>query len=213
MGSCLPKVFYKTTPDSKLVLDPVQITEQSNRITLLSDLQALSLDGDVCLGYCVKVYDGDTCTLNLLTKFGFHKWNIRMVGYDAPELKTHDVEEKTHAIAAREMLKELIFGKFVIVHCEKFEKFGRLLGTVMAYSPTYVSSIKDKQNQEPCEVKTESCVSVSDYEKDPTKFININEWMVKSTSCIPYDGGKKSKIEYQRIYHPQYIKHVKSNQV
>jgi endonuclease YncB( thermonuclease family) len=214
MGACLPKRLYKSTPESKVNLDPVQVTEQNNRNSLLGELDPLSLDGDVCMGYCVKVYDGDTCTLNLLTKFGFHKWSVRMSGYDAPELKTHDVEEKTHAIACREMLKELVFGKFVIIHCAGLEKYGRLLGTIMAFSPSHIPSPKNNASTStPNEIKTESCISVSEYEKDPTKFVNVNEWMIKHTSCVPYDGGKKSKIEYQRVYHPQYIKYVKSNQV
>lgn len=208
MGGCLPKLLYKSTPESKLNLDPVKIIEQNNRNGLLGELDPLSLDGDVCIGYCVKVYDGDTCTLNILTKYGSHKWSVRMAGYDAPELKTHDVEEKTHAIACREMLKDLVFGKFIIIQCAGLEKYGRLLGTIMVFSPL-VKLNDHVQN----EIKTESCMSVSDYEKNPERFINVNEWMIKHTSCVPYDGGKKSQIEYQRVYHPQYIKHVKSNQI
>jgi endonuclease YncB( thermonuclease family) len=209
MGSCVTKVFYKTTSESKLKLDPVQVASQNDRNSLLGELQPLSLDGDVCLAYCIRVYDGDTCTLNMKTKYGVSEWKVRLAGYDSPEMKTHDHEEKTHGLACRDMLKELIFGKFVIVHCAGFEKYGRLIGTIMAYSPSFIPSSSKPTDK----IETESCLSVNEYEKDPTKYININEWMIQNTSSIPYDGGKKSKISYQRVYHPQYIQHVKSNQV
>jgi hypothetical protein len=109
-----------------LMIDDSKKTTDS----LKNKCQPFTLEGDIVQGYCISVYDGDTCTVNLRTKIGEHEWKIRMQGYDSPEIKSNEIEEKKHAKACKEMLKELIQDKHIWLHCGSFDKYGRLLGTI-----------------------------------------------------------------------------------
>ena len=164
---------------------------------LKSAKDPLTLNGGVYVGFCVKAYDGDTCTINIRSRFGDHQWKVRLLGFDSPEMKTKNPIEKKHAIACRDTLLELIGQKYVVVSCGPFEKYGRLLGNI------YVRSALSTGE----EVHTESCDS-GDVEKIPD-LLHVNDWMIKHTSSVPYDGGKKQDISYDRNFHPTYMKHVK----
>ena len=61
-----------------------------------------------------------------------------MSGYDSPELRTKDEEEKKAAIIARDVLKNKILNKIVDIHCGKFDKYGRLLGNIY-YNKTNIN--------------------------------------------------------------------------
>jgi endonuclease YncB( thermonuclease family) len=157
----------------------------------------LSLTGENLLGYCIRAYDGDTCTLNIRSNFGDHQWRVRLLGFDAPEIKTKDMTEKIHALACRDVLLELIEHKYCVVSCQNFEKYGRLLGTIFIRT-----SILTKEN-----VITESCQPL-DKHNPSDGLLNVNEWMLAHTPCVPYDGGTKNKITYDiSKYHPIYLKH------
>jgi len=167
----------------------------------------LDLKGNVSLCYCVKAYDGDTCTLNIHNdKIGNYQWRVRMTGFDAPELKTKNAQEKIHALACRDMLAELIYNKYCVVQCHGLEKWGRILGTIY---------IQAKTNT-PTSIFTETCTVediaavIHDHEviHDNNHLLNVNEWMLKYTPCVPYDGGHKEEITYSlEKYHPHYLKH------
>lgn len=79
----------------------------------------------------VKVYDGDTITVVFMVFGEYYKYSIRMDGYDSPELKSKDSIEKKWAIIARDFLSNMILNKTVILTCRSFDKYGRILGTVM----------------------------------------------------------------------------------
>jgi len=89
-----------------------------------------------------------------------------MLGYDSPEMKpslkhdNRDIEMES-ARQAKEALKEHIYNKIVILHCDKFDKYGRLLGTIYTCG---------------------TCCNPP---------ININEWMIENKYGYPYDGGTK----------------------
>jgi len=164
--------------------------------SLQSKHEPLSLDGKICLGFCTQAYDGDTCTINIRSEFGDHQWKVRITGYDAPEMKTKNATEKKHAIACRNMLLELIGEKYVIVSCGIFEKYGRLLGNI------YIRySINTNES-----VSTQSCERGDVH--NLSALLNVNEWMLQNTSCVPYDGGQKKEITYDKQFHPSYIKHL-----
>jgi endonuclease YncB( thermonuclease family) len=219
MGACLnlkqvPKTIIQK-PSSEQLFKTVQL----NNLTM--ECPIFSLDGEFCLGYCVKAYDGDTCTININTKIGIHQWKVRLNNFDAPEFKTHNIEEKKHAIVCRDILLELIHNKYCIVKCDKWEKYGRLLGTI------FIRTIKNNDK----EIQTESCdekdIKVvkalynddndnnnnnnnnnnnKKYPQCPEYLINVNDWMLKYTPCVLYGGGKKSIIEYDLSkYHPHYV--------
>ena len=76
-----------------------------------------------------RVVDGDT--VDALVDLGFDTWKkvrIRMVGMNAPESRTRDLEEKARGIAAKIRLEELLGeGKFIL-ECQGVGKYGRCLG-------------------------------------------------------------------------------------
>lgn len=76
----------------------------------------------------VKIYDGDTLHVAALINGKPYRFTIRMYGYDSPELKTKDPEEKKAAIKARDVLAARIDGRIVKVNIHPIkEKYGRVL--------------------------------------------------------------------------------------
>ena len=89
-----------------------------------------TLDKKIYRAKVVDVYDGDTIKVVILFHGTPTKFSVRMSGYDSPELRTKNLEEKSAAIKARDFLKSKIDDKIVELHCGKFDKYGRLLGTI-----------------------------------------------------------------------------------
>ena len=99
------------------------------------NLEVFSYEGLEISAKVVKVYDGDTITVVFYDN-GYKKFNMRMMGYDAPEIKPlKNIENRDlhiwAATAARDYLARLILGKVVKIRLQKFEKYGRLLGEVI----------------------------------------------------------------------------------
>lgn len=118
-----------------------------------------SLDNLICSAKVVSVYDGDTCTCNiLLPNNEIVKYKVRLYGYDSPELKPlkSDVDRVEHikyAKYARNKLIELTTDqtldndveylhneiqqiidknkKIITLKCHSWDKYGRLLGTIL----------------------------------------------------------------------------------
>ena len=78
-------------------------------------------------GKCVKVYDGDTCHVIFEFSGKLTKVKVRMLGYDAPEIKSTDPVSKKHAVEARDKLRELVEDKIVDCVFYDFDKYGRVL--------------------------------------------------------------------------------------
>jgi endonuclease YncB( thermonuclease family) len=85
---------------------------------------------------CVKVYDGDTITVVFMIFGEFYKFNIRMNGYDSPEMRSKNTDpvekelEKKWAYESRDFLAGLVLDKIVLLKCEDYDKYGRIIGTV-----------------------------------------------------------------------------------
>lgn len=109
----------------------------------------------------VKVYDGDTITVVFLIFGEYYKFNIRMDGYDSPEMKSKNPNlakrelEKKWAHESRDFLADMIMNKIVLLKCKDFDKYGRILGTVELNG------------------------------------MDINEIMLTRGYCRPYGGGHK----------------------
>jgi|TARA_B100001778_G_C18297207_1_gene498116 micrococcal nuclease len=76
-----------------------------------------------------RVVDGDT--VDALVDLGFNTWKkvrIRMVGMNAPESRTRDLEEKARGIAAKIRLQELLEEGTFILESQGVGKYGRCLG-------------------------------------------------------------------------------------
>lgn len=81
-----------------------------------------------------RIVDGDT--VDALVDLGFDTWKkvrIRMMGINAPESRTRDLEEKARGLAAKERLAEIIIleneNKFILVS-HGVGKYGRCLGEI-----------------------------------------------------------------------------------
>ena len=148
MGNCISDCYLSKTTDK---------------------IPLYSMKGQVYRAKVVDVYDGDTCTVIFRQNFRYRKYKVRMLGYDSPEMKpslkhdNRDIEIES-ARRAKEALKVHIYNKIVILHCGKFDKYGRLLGTIYT-----------------CGTCGTCC--------NPS--ININEWMIENKYGYPYDGGTK----------------------
>ena len=82
---------------------------------------------------CLKVVDGDTIDARVDLGFDtFKKIRIRLVGINAPESCTRDLEEKERGLAAKARVKQLMSeskNQFVL-HSQGVGKFGRCLGEI-----------------------------------------------------------------------------------
>ena len=81
----------------------------------------------------LKVVDGDTIDARVDLGFDtFKKIRIRLVGINAPESRTRDLEEKERGLAAKARVKQLMSeskNQFVL-HSQGVGKFGRCLGEI-----------------------------------------------------------------------------------
>ena len=115
----------------------------------------------------VDVYDGDTCKVVFYCRGKLDKWVIRMADYDAPEMRPRLNNPSREIIIfkakrSRDYLAKLIMNdRLVYIKCGKFDKYGRLLGTI--YLKKY-NGILDN---------------------------SVNQLMVKYNYAIPYSGGSK----------------------
>ena len=118
----------------------------------------------------VNIYDGDTCKVVFDVKGDIYRWNIRMEGYDTPEMRPSRNDpnrdaEKVAAIRAKNYLKSLIQkdeNQLVYIECGEFDKYGRLLGKI------YVN-------------------------KNDT--ISVNEMMITNKYGYAYNGGTKEAFK------------------
>jgi len=79
----------------------------------------------------VKVYDGDTCTVCIPIGDEFKRLQVRMYGYDAPELKDKRLEHKQKAIQVRDALRQLIMNQIVELEIMDIkDKYGRCIGII-----------------------------------------------------------------------------------
>ena len=126
----------------------------------------LACDRRICK--VVDVYDGDSCKVVFQHDGQFYRWNIRMNGYDTPEMRPRRSKPNRDAeIAAakksRDYLKSLIMNpdQLVYIACGDFDKYGRLLGTI------YVNE-GDEQS--------------------------VNDLMITNGHGYAYDGGTKKSF-------------------
>jgi endonuclease YncB( thermonuclease family) len=129
--------------------------------------QKYTLDGCFKLCKVVDVYDGDSCRVVFNNNGIINKWNIRMNGYDSPEMRPSKSipnrdEIKVKAKKARDYLKSLVCNdeQLVYIKCGEFDKYGRLLGEI------YINQ---------------------------TDEVSVNKLMVENGYAYEYHGGTKNK--------------------
>ncbi len=80
---------------------------------------------------CVKVYDGDTLHIVGIVNGKPYRFTSRMYGYDSPEMKSSNPDEKKSAQLAKVFLENRVAGKTLNVYIHPIhEKYGRLLVTL-----------------------------------------------------------------------------------
>jgi endonuclease YncB( thermonuclease family) len=131
-----------------------------------------TLNGEYHLAKAVDIYDGDTIRIVMRLGGRLTQFKARMTGYDSPEMKPLKssptrVQEKADAIRAKEALGAKINGKPLEVLCGDFDKYGRLLITVLTHSS-------------------------GDW-KDAGE--NVNQWMIANGHGYTYGGGTKKIFE------------------
>ena len=134
-------------------------------------VKVFSLANKAFIGKVVDVYDGDTCKIVIYYKNEFVKFNIRMYGYDSPELKTKNTIEKQFSLISKQMLEKLILNKIVKIFCHDFDKYGRLLGSIF---------INDKNTGEE---------------------IDVNNFMINKHFGYSYLGEKKTDFNDMLDYY------------
>ena len=96
-----------------------------------------SFNGLITYGKAVDFYDGDTFNVIISHYDSVYHFKARMFGYDSAEMKPalsleNREEIKKNAIIAKNRLTELLGGKeYFKVHCHEFDKYGRLLVSIM----------------------------------------------------------------------------------
>jgi endonuclease YncB( thermonuclease family) len=132
------------------------ITELKN--TKQSDVEYFSFEGYKTKGKIVSIYDGDTCSAVFIYKGSIVKYKCRLYGIDCSEmapsknLPSRDNEIKQAIQARNEVIKlstdikyvgdnvskndlqQLLDknSKLVDIECSKFDKYGRLLVTIIS---------------------------------------------------------------------------------
>lgn len=92
-----------------------------------------------------RVVDGDTVDVDIDLGFGVWLSNqrIRILGIDAPETRTRDLEEKARGLEAKAYVENLLpEGSIQVLHTTQFKKgkFGRILGDFQIYDRVWDAS-------------------------------------------------------------------------
>ena len=99
----------------------------------MADAPEFTLAGKAYYGKIQSVYDGDTVKILLKLGDSFQKFDSRLNWIDTPEVKTGLV--KPFGVEVRDILSRMILGKIVRVEAGEFDKYGRLLCGILAYTP------------------------------------------------------------------------------
>jgi endonuclease YncB( thermonuclease family) len=132
-----------------------------------------SFNGLITYGKAVDFYDGDTFNIIISHYDSVYHFKARMFGYDSPEMKPslsleNREEIKKNAVRAKNRLAELLSAKdYFKVRCHEFDKYGRLLVSVMCDDDATSSS----------------------HEFEHT----VNAQMIKEGHGYSYHGGTKLK--------------------
>lgn len=81
----------------------------------------------------LKVVDGDTIDVRIDLGFNvWHKCRVRLMGINAPESRTRNLEEKARGLAAKDWLKNILESAQADLEMKSYGvgKYGRVLGEI-----------------------------------------------------------------------------------
>jgi endonuclease YncB( thermonuclease family) len=143
-----------------------------------SNTPLFSFNGLVTFAKAVDFYDGDTFNIIISHYDSLYHFKARMYGYDSPEMKPalsleNREEIKKNAVRAKNRLTELLGSKECFkVYCHEFDKYGRLLVSVISHDDAEVG---------------DDSAYVYDFNK------TVNAQMIKEGHGYTYYGGTKQK--------------------
>lgn len=107
-------------------------TEKELDNLTLDNTPKFSFENEIHLCKVLDVYDGDTIKVafKLINTDNYIYYSIRLLDIDTPEIRTKNKKEKEKGLQARDYLRNLILHKNIILVCNKFGKYGRILGTI-----------------------------------------------------------------------------------
>lgn len=128
--------FFKKAPRDNLLT----LTDVANAT---DNLPEFSFEGLSAWAKCVNCYDGDSARVVFIYNNKLVKCTVRMLGYDAPELKGTSGIEHQQALDAKYHLTRLlklneplvnhstdVKDRLVFIKMGKWDKYGRLLATI-----------------------------------------------------------------------------------
>ena len=130
-----------------------------------------SLNNQIHYVKVLKVYDGDTIWIAIRINFIIYKIKVRLSGIDTPEMKPpknqkNRNEEINAAKKSKKFLADLVDKKVIKMKCGEWDKYGRLLGTLIIKGNNLCSSE-----------------------------INVNKLMIEKGHAKEYFGGTKSNFK------------------
>ncbi len=133
----------------------------------LNNTPLWSLNNHIHYVKVLKVYDGDTIWIAIRINFKIYKLKVRLSGIDTPEMKPLKIQkdrdiEIAAAKKAKNFLADLVDQKVIKMKCGEWDKYGRLLGTLIIKGNGICSSE-----------------------------IDVNQLMIKEGHAKPYFGGTK----------------------
>jgi len=129
-------------------LPPLSEEEKKNLLEFEeSQLKEFDLDGIELYAKVLRVYDGDTIWVGCELFGKQHKLNIRLLGYNSPEIRVSKNNPNRDAIKeagyeAKDFLSDMIKNQIVWVEFKGYGKFGRALANV--YTIDWSDSPKKK---------------------------------------------------------------------
>lgn len=121
----------------------------------------------------LKVYDGDTAWFYI----DLNGRNIRIKGrfsiINTPEIRGGTDEEKNLGKYVRDIVKEIIQGKQILIQIHDLDKYRRFLVTVWVTKDIFHHDF-------------DNIYSKFGIKRNGKKYINLNQWMIFSGLAVPY---------------------------
>jgi endonuclease YncB( thermonuclease family) len=96
--------------------------------------------------YVLRVIDADT--IEVMVDLGFkifHQVILRILGYDAPEIRgTKNPEEKMHGNRIKSVAEQLFLHQKITIETKSRDKYGRYLGNVYLNGKSFVELMENR---------------------------------------------------------------------
>ena len=148
-----------------------------------------SLKGERFIAKCVKCYDADTIHIVIYLNNTFTRFCCRLLEIDTPEIRSKDTSEKKEAKIARDYLRNLILDKLIVISCQEFDKYGRLLIYIYNLDNLH-TSLQTGGDSKETEITSTRCKNSQGY----TWENSINHHLIEKGHAYHYYGGKKRQF-------------------